>query len=121
MTIEYIGTPANVSALYDYCWKHAAYFRRRMIFNAVLFGLSSIAISFSIQRTIHKDDVAIALALALALPFLAPFIAELRPKGINERSLLTQLDFTRRSEQERETFHGQGLLICLPPKSTSSS
>jgi hypothetical protein len=97
MTTEYTATPADVSALYDYCWKHAAYFRRRIILNAVLFGLFLIAISFSIQGTIHKDDIAIALAAAIALPFLAPFIAKLRTKkerrtlSIDSKGLHTQI------------------------------
>ena len=80
MTIQYTATPADVSALYSYCWKHTAYFRSRIIFNALLLGALSIAISFSIQGTIQKDDIVIALALAAAIPLMAPLIAKLRTK-----------------------------------------
>src|ERR1700686_4017773 len=97
LTIEYVATPRDVSALYAFCWKHSSYFKRGMILYGILLGLLAIAISFSFRETISKGDVIIALALAVAFPFAAPVIARLRTKkdkrtlSVDSKGLHTQI------------------------------
>jgi hypothetical protein len=80
MTIEYVATRADVGALYAYCWKHCAYFRRRIVSIGILLGLPIIVFSVSFEGTIRKGDIITALAIAVVFPFVAQFIAKLRTK-----------------------------------------
>jgi hypothetical protein len=80
MTIKYTATPADVGALYSYCWRNSAYFRRRLIFNSVLVGLAIIAIPFFVDGKVGKSDIVIALSVTVAFPFVVPLIAKLRTK-----------------------------------------
>ncbi len=79
MTIEYSATPADVNALYSYCWKHSAYCRWGMIFNGLVVGFVIVLLSYSLQGAKRKGDIIIGLALAVLFPFVTPFIA--RPRS----------------------------------------
>jgi hypothetical protein len=86
ITIEYVATPADVNALYSYCWKHSAYFRWRMISDGLLAGYMIILLSYSLHGAVDRGDIIIAFALAVLIPYVTPFIATLRTKK-DKRSL----------------------------------
>lgn len=80
LTVEYIATPEDVSALYSYAWRHSGHFRRRMGLSALFVAVWMLAVVCLNQGKMGKVDALIALIVVMASPLLTPYLAKLRTK-----------------------------------------